>query len=328
MEIKYPIVLVIVLILFIVLLFVKINRKNQNKKKVANTHFVKNTDTYKKIIKKYKIVTYALFGILFVGVIASSLITSRLISVSKKSDEIYDRDIILCLDVSGSMTSLDKEIVDIYKDIIKDMNGERFGIVLFDSSAYTILPLTNDYDYIQEIVDQLSVAFGSVSDLDSYDYDAFRYIYDGTSEGEGSSVIGDGLASCVLSFPKLDKDRSRALILATDNLVAGAEIIKVPEAGELAKKYNISVYPLDTYNSSRSKETQELMEIAKKTGGKYFGINDKSATKEIIKEIETKEKSLRETNPITVEKDMPMLPLILVISSLLVLLIMERVVKL
>ena len=323
MEIKYPVIIIIFIILF-----VKSKRKNENKKKIANTQFIKNTDMYKSIIKKYKIITYSLFGILFLCVLSSSFLSSRLISVSKRSNEIYDRDIILCLDVSGSMTGLDKEIIDIYKDIVKDMNGERFGIVLFDNSSYAILPLTNDYIYIEEIVNELSTAFAGVTDINNLDFDAFDYIYDGTMEGEGSSVIGDGLATCVLSFPKLDEDRSRAIILATDNQVAGPEIITVPEAGDLAKKYKISIYPLDTYHSNTAKETQELKEIAQKTGGKYFAVNDTSATKGIITEIESKEKSLRETNPITIEKDIPTIPFILVMGTLLVFLIMERVVKL
>ena len=328
MEIKYPIIIIIVIIAIVAILFVKSKKKANNKKKVANTHYIKNTDLYKKIVRKYKLFTYIVFGLVIICLLAATLLSSRIVSVSKHNDEIYDRDIILCLDVSGSMMDLDKKIVDIYKDIIDGMNGERFGIVIFNSSSYTLLPLTNDYDYIKDVVETASAAFDAASDFTNTDYDLAQYIYAGTSEGEGSSIIGDGLATCVLGFPKLDEDRSRILILATDNFLAGKEIITVPEAGELAKKYKISIYPLDPYGYSNSEETKQLQDIAVKTGGKYYSIKDNTNTKDIIKEIEKKEKSLRETNPITVERDTPTLPLILLVSAILVLFVTERVVKL
>jgi hypothetical protein len=146
-------------------------------------------------------------------------------------------------------------------------------------------------------------------------------------DGEGASVIGDGLASCVLSFPKLTEDRSRIIILATDNLVNGAQIITVPEAAELAKKYKISIYPIAP-DKFFTKETEELKNIASKTGGKYYILDDFSSANEIINDIEQKEKKARESNPVTTSIDYPTLPFIVTLLSILVLLVMERVVKL
>ena len=321
MEIKYPLLIIPFIIAFFVVMFFKFKKKN-NSKKIANTYFIKNTDIYKSIVGKYKLFIYGLFGLLFICILGSSLLTSRFVSTKTHTNEVYDRDIVLCLDVSGSMSSLDEKIIRAYGDLVDNMNGERFGIVVFDNTSYTLLPLTDDYDYVKDVIDKSIKAFNGYK---NYDYNAADYIYSGTREGKGSSVIGDGLATCVLGFPKLEQERSRIIILGTDNYVAGAQVITVPEAGELAKKYKISVYPLDPDGYGKYKD--ELVDIAKKTGGKYYNVKDVNNTADIVNEIEKKEKSLRETTPVTTSIDIPQVPMIIIILSLLGLLVMERVMK-
>ena len=322
MEIKYPVITIIFIILFFINIFYKEKKKDNNTKLVANTYFIKNTDYYKSIVNKYKTFIYLLFSLLFLCVLGTSLLTSRLVTTSSQSNKIYDRDIMLCLDVSGSMSDLDEEIIKSYSKIVDKMHGERFGIVVFDNSSYKLLPLTNDYDYVKDVIDKSINAFRGMK---NDDFDAADYIYDGTFEGEGSSIIGDGLASCVLSFPKLDEERSRIIILGTDNFVSGAQIITVPEAGELAKKYKISIYPLDPYGYG--KEAKELKDIASKTNGKYYNIKDVKETDNIVNSIEKKEKNIRETSPTSRTTDHPQIPLIIILISLLGIIIMERVIK-
>ena len=322
MEIKYPVIIIIFIILFFIIIFYKKKKNDNNNKLVANTYFIKNTDYYKSIVNKYKTFIYLLFGLLFLCVLGTSLLTSRLVTTSSHSNKIYDRDIMLCLDVSGSMSELDEEIIKSYGKIVDKMHGERFGIVVFDNSSYKLLPLTNDYDYVKDVIDKSIKAFRGMK---TDDFKAADYIYDGTFEGEGSSIIGDGLASCVLGFPKLDEERSRIIILGTDNFVSGAQIITVPEAGELAKKYKISVYPLDPYGYG--KEAKELKDIASKTNGKYYRIKDVKETDDIVSSIEKKEKSMRETSPTSTTTDHPQIPLIIILVSLLGIIIMERVIK-
>lgn len=320
MEIKYPIYIVILIGAYITIMLINSKKKNKNNKKVANTHFITNTDIYKSIIKKYKLLISILFSLLFICILASALLNSRLVTTSTHTNKIYDRDIILCLDVSGSMTNLDSEIVKSYEEIVNNMQGERFGIMLFNSSSYTLLPLTDDYEYAKDIIKETTKAFEGAK---KYDFKSTKYIYEGTREGEGSSIIGDGIASCVIGFPKIDEEqRSRIIILGTDNEVAGDQIITVPEAGDLAKKYNVTIYPLSPYKYSNN--TKELEDIAKKTGGKFYTVKDTDKTKEIVSEIEKKEKTVRETSPITTVNDHPQIPIIIIVMSLLGIFIMER----
>ena len=326
MEIRYPLLIVPFIVVFFVVIFIKFKSNKKNKNKVANTQFVKNTSLYKSVINKYKTLIYVLFGILFISVLGCSLLTSRFVSTSTHTNQVYDRDIMLCLDVSGSMYETDQALIDSYGKLIDEMHGERFGMVIFNSSSITLLPLTEDYDYAKDVVKKASEAFSAMEG--PYDPEKFKisdYIYNGTTEGQGASIVGDGFATCVLGFPKLDNERSRIIILATDNDVNGPQIITVPEAGELAKKYKITVYPVDNYGNEKT--AKELKEVAEKTGGKYYLDKTGDYIDDIVKEIEKKEKSLRETTPITTTIDHPTIPLIMIVISLLGLLIMERVIK-
>ena len=322
MEIKYPILIVVFIVLFFIILFVKVRHKEINSKKIANTYFVKNTSFYKNIIHRYRTLVYGLFGLLFLCVFSTSLLASRIVTTKTSSNKIYDRDIILCLDVSGSMTDLDEEIIQAYADIVDNMHGERFGIVVFDSTPYKLLPLTSDYDYAKDVIDKSIQAFRGYS---SGNFEISDYIFEGTGEGEGSSIIGDGLASCVLSFPKLNEARSRIIILGTDNYVAGDQIITVPEAGKLAEKYKVAIYPLDPNGYGTS--SKELQNIATTTGGKYYKIENVKQTNDIVHNIEQKEKSMRETSPIFSSVDHPELPLIIILVSVFGIIVMERVMK-
>ena len=323
MEIKYPIFIIIFISFFFIIIFFKINKKETNNKKVANTHFIKSTPLYKNIIKKYKRLIYLLFSLLFICVFSASILASRLITTTPNSNKIYDRDIILCLDVSGSMSDLDEEIIKSYGNIIDKMHGERFGIVVFDNSSIKLLPLTDDYDYAKTIIDKSINAFKGRK---NGDYRLANYIYEGTFEGQGSSIIGDGITSCILSFPKLEEKRSRIIILGTDNYVGGKQIITVPEAGELAKKNKISIYPLDPYGYG--KNAQELKDLATKTNGKYYNIKELNQTNDIVKSIEKKEKSIRKTSTTSTSTNHPEIPLIMIIISLLGIFFIERVIKL
>ena len=63
----------------------------------------------------------------------------------------------------------------------------------------------------------------------------------GTEEG-GSSLIGDGLASCVFRFDRLDEERARSIVFATDNALAGEPLVTLSDAAQLAAERGIRVY--------------------------------------------------------------------------------------
>ena len=61
----------------------------------------------------------------------------------------------------------------------------------------------------------------------------------------GSSLIGDGLTSGIYMFPELEEDRSRSIILITDNVdnaEPGGAVMTLQEATNLAKEKNINLF--------------------------------------------------------------------------------------
>jgi Mg-chelatase subunit ChlD len=169
------------------------------------------------------------------------------------SDERTNRDIVLCLDVSGSMTEVDQQIVDAYVDLARNLDGERIGFVLFDASAVTVFPLTDDAEFIQRYLTETRAL------LDGQ-------VVPGTRIGEGSSLIGDGLTSCVGRFDVPESDRSRTVVLATDNQLAGRPIFTLDQAVGRAVDRDVLVYGIVPSDNTPS-VTRDLTEALRRTGG-------------------------------------------------------------
>ena len=336
MEIKYPIIIVIGIILFILTFMIQIKgiKKNGNKNKVANTGIIKNTNEYKKLVKKYRRVLYFLYVLVFIALLSSSVLSSRIIEEQTIKNDIYNRDIMLCMDVSGSVLELNGKLVESYKEVVNNLKGERFGISIFNTSSYLLVPLTTDYDYIEESLDKIGKSIDYHNNYEKYknqDLDEIlelsSYILYGTTVGieRGSSLAGDGLASCIYDFPSLNENRSRIIIFSTDNEVYGDEYIDVEGAAKIAKNKNITVYALAPEASNES-ALAKLKNAAEITGGKYYYQENTSTVKNVIEEIEKKEKSILEGPSKTLINDYPSIPLIIIVLSFFILLIIDKVV--
>ena len=317
MEIKYPFIIFIVAALVLVIVFWRRKRKmlksNKDSRMVANTSLVKSTKEYKKLERKYKIFLYFMIGTLSLSIIFLSILSARLITVKDVSDKKYNRDIILCMDVSGSMDELNYEIVDTYKKIVGGMNGERFGISIFNTSSYLLVPLTDDYEYVEEVLYNLQRAYDTIgTQVGAGDYEnylwSYSYLASGTLIGEGSSKTGEGLASCVYDFADLDTQRSRVIVLSTDNEVLGDQLVDIVGAAQIANKKGIRVYviaPSSSSSSSSSNELEELRRVTEVANGKLYVQGDAGTTEGVVSEIEKTEKTLLEGVEKTIVIDYP-----------------------
>jgi uncharacterized protein with von Willebrand factor type A (vWA) domain len=83
------------------------------------------------------------------AVVLGAVVAARPIAQKTIQPVSTNRDIMLCLDVSGSMTDVDKEIVSIFDKLADGFKGERVGLTIFNSSAVQVFPLTDDYRFIQ-----------------------------------------------------------------------------------------------------------------------------------------------------------------------------------
>jgi len=207
-------------------------------------------------------------------------------------------DIVLCLDVSGSMTAQDflpnrmEAAKKVASDFIEKRVTDRIAIVIFSGESFTQCPLTTDKATLLSAVAAIHNGL----------------LKDGTS-------IGDGLATSVDRI-RNSKSKSRIVILLTDGENNGG-LIGPDNAKEIAKAFKIKVYtigvgtdgfapfPVSTALGTvvqQQKVTIDeklLTAIANETGGKYFRAKDNISLENIYKEIDGLEKSKVEIASLT-----------------------------
>ena len=304
MEIMYPEIITYALIASGILLLVWRKRKKFKKGvMVANTKYVKKTTYYKSLILRYRFYNILIKALCILTILTAAILTARIYKTKKHEEEIYNRDIMLCMDVSGSVFNLDAEIIGTFIDIVSRLKDERFGISAFDSAPVTVLPLTNDYNYAISVLEQLKDAFTGGNNLyGGYDYTMLRSLFAGAYSGRGSSLIGDGLAYCASTFKK-DDDRTKIVILTTDDEINGKQIISVLEAANYSKANDVKVYPIGTKSIKISKR-QELIEVANTTNGNYYDFSTVS-TSDIVDRIQELNKTAIVKNVSVTKKDLP-----------------------
>lgn len=204
----------------------------------------------------------------------------------------YGVDIVIAMDVSGSMEAVDfkpknrlhvaKEVAE---DFIKGRKTDRIGLVLFARFAYMQCPLTTDHGVVIELLRKAHIGM----------------IEDGTAIGLGLAQACDRL--------KRSKADSRVVILLTDGRNNSGEI-EPQTAVKIAKALGVKVYtigagkpgealrPVDhpLFGTRYVKVPDELDEtllkyIAQETGGAYFRAKDPEGLVSIFKTIDKMEKS-------------------------------------
>ena len=333
MEVKYPLIIITLPIVVIICLLL-IKKKNENFKvgsKIANTEYLKNSKYYKIIVKRYNFIKVTTTILFLISIISSIILLARISKIETIDNEIYNRDIFLCMDVSSSVDELNEELVDSLKNTVNSLHGERFGISIFNTSPVVLVPLTDDYDYVIDTLDKIkksikannSIEYGKYND-DDYLYIS-SYIYSGTIEGNeqrGSSLIGDGLASCIYNFSKFEEKRTRIIIFSTDNDLAGKPYFTLDEAAELSKNKGIKVFGIGTKIMKENNKI-DFKNSVLKTNGKYYE-HSKSTTDTIVEDIEKTSTTLLKDNKTTRNIDIPEIPFIIMIISIIGLIYMSK----
>lgn len=207
-------------------------------------------------------------------------------------------DIVLTIDVSGSMTAQDftpnrmEAAKKVAEDFIARRLTDRIGVVIFSGESFTQCPLTTDKAVLKAAV--ASIRNGLLED--------------GTAIGDGLSTSVDRLRS--------SKSKSKVIILLTDGENNGG-LIGPDNAKEIAKAFGIKVYTIgvgtDGYAPFPQKtqlgvvmqmqkvtiDEKLLQAIANETGGKYFRAKDNAGLQEVYKEIDELEKSKVEIATLT-----------------------------
>ena len=318
MELKYWWLLPVGLAVLVTVVVLLWRRRDDAKHELPVAHAERLTalPAYQRAVRRRR--KWLTTAVAAVAVLAVSLLVAAARPVTERTSipEQLNRDIILCLDVSGSMLDTDEAIVTVFATLVEKFKGERIGLTIFDSSAVTVFPLTDDYDFVAE---ELKIAQKALS-IDSSSFEYFA----GTYEGSGSSLIGDGLASCINGFPAVgESERSRSVILATDNLLAGRPLFSLAEATSLAQTAKIRIYSLNPNDYGNStffgNAADGLKKTATATGGAYFALESESAVPEIVQKVQATEAALLKGAPQRTILDNPGWALGMALLSLLVL---------
>ncbi len=262
---------------------------------VANSARVGGSRALRRWTRRYRAWQWAGITCLVVAVGASAVVAARPADVRVKQSTLGTRDIVLCLDVSGSMLDYDRQMVDAFRTLVKSFDGERIALSIFNETSRTVFPLTNDYTLVGE---QLDVAYDALDPavLDApTDATIDRYLdfAAGTAlTNTQSSLIGDGLANCTLLFDDSGSTtRSRSIILATDNDLRGDPVYSLDDAVKLAISRKIELSAL--YGAS-SWVVDPTIESDYRTtvtgaGGYFYHAADASAVADIVERVQSQQ---------------------------------------
>lgn len=291
MELKYPLILYIgaiaVAVLFVFTMFSSKGYKKGSKK--ANSDILRKLPQYRGLMIRYGILKTAAVFFIIVSLLVSLYLTSRPTKVRTYSEEVSNRDIFICLDVSTSLDGLNIDLLEQVKDMISELHGERFGITIFNARSILVCPLTTDYDFLLDRLDVLEESIQAGTGVEyAYqvgDWNDYGYRFSGVLETSGSSYIGDGLATCLYAFPDLDEDpdRSRMIIFVTDNDLNGKPVVTIDEAAELCASKGVKVFALAP--DGIIKDEINFKNAIESTGGGYFNTRNDRALQKMLAQV-------------------------------------------
>lgn len=280
--------------------------------KAANTKYAKALPEYVSRRRKLRVAMAVVECCVISALVASFAVMARPSAVLTEEGDAKKRDIFLCLDVSYSIFSQNEQLVDSLKDVVSGLNGERFGVTIFNASSVMYVPMTDDYNYVMEQLDTLNTYFKMQAVVFQEEYASYgtdpnalpvetdpellraykddpvtfetqmSEVEAGVAAGvsRGSSIIGEGLATCLYSFPHLDdEDRTRIIIMSTDNDSAALyEDVSFKGAGDLCAKHGVTVYgilPSEAdlpmgHTTGYDKAMQEFDGVCSETNGKLY----------------------------------------------------------
>jgi Ca-activated chloride channel homolog len=205
-------------------------------------------------------------------------------------------DIVLGLDVSGSMQALDFQIehqrvnrIEVVKTVVSDFidarPDDRIGIIAFAGAPYLVSPMTLDHDWLQQNLERIAV--GGVDD---------------------GTAIGSAIAAGVNRL-RLTQAKSKVVILLTDGVNNTGKISPIA-AAEAAKAMGVKIYTIgvgvrgdapipvrDAHGNARmvmakvDVDEKTLQAVADATGGKFYRATDTDSLQKIYEQINRLEKN-------------------------------------
>lgn len=203
-------------------------------------------------------------------------------------------NIILAMDLSESMAALDfkqkghvinrlEAVKGVVQEFVAGRSGDRIGMVVFGTHAYTQLPLTRDYNTIVSMLDRLEIGAAGKS-----------------------TAIGDAIGISLKRLVDI-QSKSNIIILLTDGQSNAGEL-SPDTAAEIAVQKQVRIYTIGVGTRGKAPflvkdplfgeryvyqqvniDEEALQAIADKTGGLYFRAENMSGLEQIYNTIDAME---------------------------------------
>jgi Ca-activated chloride channel family protein len=205
-------------------------------------------------------------------------------------------DIVLALDVSGSMQALDFLVdhqrvnrIEVVKSVvskfIEERPDDRIGMIAFAGAPYLVSPITLDHDWLQQNLERVNIGSGD----------------DGTA-------IGSAIAASVNRL-RTTPAKSKVVILLTDGMNNTGKISPFA-AAEAAKALGVKVYTIGVGVRGKAPipikdeagnmhlimakvdvDEKTLQSVADVTGGKFYRATDTDSLEQIYGQINRLERT-------------------------------------
>jgi Ca-activated chloride channel family protein len=206
-------------------------------------------------------------------------------------------DIVLGLDVSGSMQALDFRIdgervnrIAVVKSVvskfIEERPSDRIGLIAFAAAPYLVSPLTLDHDWLQQNLERVNTAAGN----------------------DDGTAIGSAIAAGVNRL-RTTNAKSKIMVLLTDGMNNTGKISPIA-AAEAAKAMGVKIYtigvgvrgmaPIPVHDQAGNVhlimdkvdvDEKTLQTVADVTGGTFYRATDTDSLQKIYEQINRLEKT-------------------------------------
>lgn len=270
----------IAIIIFIAWYRYRIHSHDRDLKRVAviaHTKTIKMLPAYRRAVTRYRILMACAAVTFLASLFSLTAVAARPVYRDERRSESEKRDVVLCLDVSGSMYSYMNEILKYFKKIANGLSEQRIAVTIFDGKPANLIPPTDDYDALAEILNNLSF------DKKSTSYSAtsrFAPISADMVFGSSTSAIGDGVMGCVNSLDLSDNNkRAKSVIVATDNgyldyMNRSTQSIDIEQVARYANRYGVTFYGLYIPSINNTQQKNEFIDATKLTNGTFYDLGD------------------------------------------------------
>lgn len=277
----YPFLLLLLIPAFVYGLYSIFFKKNKHRAiRFGNTASLKSYDKryyYKTIIPKILV--------LFSVILLIIALARPQEGISNRDIKIKGVDIMLALDISGSMQLIDfspnrlEASKRVAREFVNGREHDRIGLVVFAGESFLQCPLTTDYDVVDELISKMSIVPQSL---------------DGTA-------IGLAISNCINRLRDTEA-KSKVIILLTDGENNAGDIDPMT-AASFASDFGIKIYTIGMAGNGDMStggffsrripalNDQLLKKISEETGGKFYRADSQEKLEQVWADISKLEKT-------------------------------------